>query len=260
VTKGAGPSPRPPVSLTGWARIALRSIAMVLMLIVGIPFYHLWRPFTRHNPWPRYFLSTIAKIIGLRIDVKSEPRRHGSFILANHVSWLDIPALTSVTGTAFVAHDGLTVHGWLHWLASLNDTVFIARHDRKSVARQVEQVREAVRETGSLAIFPEGTTADGQELLPFKSSLLSAITPVPDGIVVQPVLIDYGDDAGDIAWIGDEPGLDNFLRIAARSRSIRVTIHFLQPLGGDDLANRKTIATAAREAIGRALETKDSNP
>jgi 1-acyl-sn-glycerol-3-phosphate acyltransferase len=157
-----------------------------------------------------------------------------------------------VTGTAFVANDGLVAHGWLHWLCRLNDTVFVARHDRSSVARQVEQVREAIGENGALAIFPEGTTSDGTGFLPFKSSLLSALTPVPQGVSAHPVWLDYGAETQAIAWVGEEPGGLSYLKIAARWRPVRLTVHLLPALAQADLADRKAIAAAAREALVRA--------
>ena len=71
-------------------------------------------------------------------------------------------------------------------------------------------------------------------------------------IPVQPVLLDYA-DAPDIAWVGEEHGLDNFKRILARARPLRLTIRFLPPLEGEALTNRKTMAAAAREAIFGAM-------
>ena len=134
----------------------------------------------------------------------------------------------------------------------MNDTVFIARHDRTSVADQVEQVRAAIAETGALTFFPEGTTSDGTGLLPFKSSLLSAVENLARSVPVQPVLLEYAEAPG-IAWVGEEHGLDNFKRILARGRPVRLTIRFLPPLEGAALTNRKTMAAAAREAILRAM-------
>ncbi|HEX8057818.1 MAG TPA: 1-acyl-sn-glycerol-3-phosphate acyltransferase, partial [Novosphingobium sp.] len=96
-------------------------------------------------------------------------------------------------------------------------------------------------------------TSDGSDLHPFKSSLLSALDPLPPGIVVQPLWLDYGADTADIAWVGEEHGLDNFLRILARWRPIALTVHFLAPLAGEALANRKTMAAAARAAILEAM-------
>jgi 1-acyl-sn-glycerol-3-phosphate acyltransferase len=95
-------------------------------------------------------------------------------------------------------------------------------------------------------------------LLPFKSSLLAALDPLPEGIVVQPVWLDYGADAAEIAWIGAEPGLANFKRLMARLQPIRLTVHFLPPLTGVALASRKTIAAAARNAILQAMQRASS--
>ncbi|MFM5954139.1 MAG: lysophospholipid acyltransferase family protein [Novosphingobium sp.] len=241
------------ISLLGWLRVAVRIVAMLALLLACIPLYYLHRVLRLHNPWPRVFLGGVAWIAGVELAYQGEKVHRGAFLLANHVSWIDIPALAAATGTAFVGHDGLASMPLLKTLCEMNDTVFVARHDRASVAHQVEAVRTALSETGSLAIFPEGTTSDGTGLLPFKSSLLSAFEPLPPGIAVQPVLLDYGPDAAQIAWIGEEHGLDNFLRILARGRPVRLTVHFLQPLSGPQLDNRKTIAVAAREALLRAL-------
>ena len=141
---------------------------------------------------------------------------------------------------------------FLKWLCEMNETVFIARHDRASITLQVQQVRAAMDQRGCLTLFPEGTTSDGTGLLPFKSSLLSALDPLPAGVVVQPVLLAY-EDAARIAWVGEEHGLDNFKRILARLRPIRLTMVFLEPLQGPALADRKTISAAARSEIAAAL-------
>lgn len=238
------------LSPTQHARIALRLTGMLALLALSVVlFYPIRLVHPRRNPIPRLFLSGIARLAGVRLIVHGAKVHRGAFLLANHVSWLDIPALAAVTGTAFVGHDGLASMPLLKWLCAMNDTVFVARHDRASVARQVEDVRRALSDTGALTIFPEGTTSDGTGLLPFKSSLLSAFEPLPPGIAVQPVLLDYGTDAAEIAWVGVEHGLHNFLRILARPRPLRITLHFLPVLEGPQLANRKAIAAAAREAL-----------
>ena len=237
------------LSALGWLRVTIRLTAMLLLLLVSVTAFYLVKPFTRHNPIPRFFLAGVGALAGVRLRTRGEKVHRGAFLLANHVSWLDIPALAATTGSAFVAHDGLAAMPLLKWLCKMNDTVFVARHDRRSVAHQVESVRTAIRDTGALTIFPEGTTSDGTGLLPFKSSLLSALEPLPEGIAVQPVLLHFGPEAADIAWVGEEHGVDNFLRLLARSRPIQLTVHFLPVLAGPELTSRKTIAQAAREAI-----------
>lgn len=226
---------------------------MAVWLISCVPAYYLASTISAHNPVPRQFLRGIAWIAGVKLQTRGQKVSNGAFQLANHVSWIDIPAIAATTGSAFVGHDGLSSMPLLKWLCAMNDTVFVARHDRTSVHDQVAQVRAAIRDTGTLTIFPEGTTSDGAGLLAFKSSLLSALEPVPDGIAVQPVLLDYGPDAPSIAWIGEESGLDNFLRIIARRRPVEVTVWFLPELTGDAVLHRKAMAAAGREAILRAL-------
>ncbi len=241
------------ISLAGWLRIGVRLLAMLSLLALCVPLYYVHRLVRLHNPWPRIFLGGVAWIAGVDLTYRGEKVRRGAFLLSNHVSWIDIPVLAGATGTAFVGHDGLAAMPLLKTLCEMNDTVFIARHDRASIAAQVEAVRTALSDTGALTVFPEGTTSDGTGLLTFKSSLLSAIEPIPAGIAIQPVLLDYGPEAAEIAWVGEEHGLDNFLRILARGRPVKLTVHFLDPLSGAQLTNRKTIAQAAREAMLRAL-------
>ena len=241
------------LSFIGKARAVIRMVCMAALLLACVPLYYLWRLLHLPNPWPRVFLGGVVWLAGVEIVYRGHRARGGVFLIANHVSWIDVPALAAASGSAFVGHDGLASMPLLKWLCRMNRTVFIARHDRTSVAEQVETVRAALSDSGALTIFPEGTTSDGTGLLPFKSSLLSAFEPLPAGIAVQPVLLDYGAEAADISWIGEEPGLGNFLRVLARARPVQLTIHYLPVLSGESLHNRKTIAKAARDAILQQL-------
>lgn len=251
---------RPAFSLVGRLRIALRLAGMLLLLLACVPLYYLWRVVRLPNPWPRLFLGGIAKVAGARVSIAGKRASGGAFLLSNHVSWLDIPIIAGASGSAFVAHSGLADVGLLKWLCEMNDTVFVARHERRSVHAQVEQVRAALTDTGALTVFPEGTTSDGTSLLPFKSSLLSALDPPPDGISIQPIWVDYGAGAPNIAWVGEEHGLDNFLKILARRKPVPVTLHFLPVLTEAETANRKTTAIAARERILAAMALQQVEP
>lgn len=231
-----------------WPLVAIRLLAMLALLATCLPLHYLAAPFARHNPVPRGFLRGLGLIAGLRVRVVGEAAGERTVFLANHVSWLDIPAIAGATGSAFVAHDGLAQIGALRWLCTLHHTVFVARHERRSVAAQVTQVREALRDNGPLTVFPEGTTSDGTATLPFKSSLLAALEGSAN-IAVQPLRLDYGPQAPAIAWVGDEPGLDNALAILARVRPVVLVLHLLPPLPPEVLTDRKRIAAAARAAI-----------
>src|SRR3546814_6452768 len=95
----------------------------------------------------------------------------------------------------------------------MNRTVFVKRENRGGVADQINLLREALADNWSVTVFPEGTTTDGQSLLPFKTSMMQVLDPPPPAVLVQPVLLDYGPIAEWIGWIGDEAGIDNAKRI-----------------------------------------------
>ncbi|APE28265.1 1-acyl-sn-glycerol-3-phosphate acyltransferase [Aurantiacibacter gangjinensis] len=221
---------------------------MLALLIFCVPLHYLWRLLGLGRTWPRVFLTGVGVVSGLQVRRRGK-RVPGALLLANHVSWLDILALSQAANSAFVAHDGLAQFGFLKWLCEMNDTIFVARHRRSDVGNQKEEIRDALSHGKTLTLFPEGTTSDGTGIIPFKSSLLGALEPLPEGAVVQPVALLY-EDAPEVSWVGEEPGLDNFKRILARLRPIRLDVHFLPPIAGDDLANRKTITAAASEAVG----------
>jgi len=199
---------------------------------------------------PPLFLGLMGRVAGLRVRVEGTPHP-GALFLSNHVSWLDVLALAGTSRAIFVAHSGLAGHGGLKWLCEQNDTVFIARERRGSVAAQIEQVRAALG-TRPLTIFPEGTTGDGTALLPFRSSLLSAVEPLAGEVPIQPVALDYR-DAPDIAWFAAEPGIANVRKILSRRDRVELVIRFLEPLSGAALADRKAMTAAAQAAIAEAL-------
>lgn len=223
---------------------------MLAWTAVVVPIHLLVR--VAGKPWlvPPTYLTGLGWLAGLRLTVEGKPKKH-ALLLANHLSWLDIMALASASRSVFVAHSGLAGNRGLKWMCEQNGTLFITRDQRQTVAEQVAQIREALGHR-RLTIFPEGTTGDGREMLPFKSSLLSAVGDLPAGVPVQPVALIY-DDPEEIAWVGAEPGLRNAFRILARTHRVNLTLRFLSPLAGPALADRKAMAAAAREAIAREL-------
>ena len=255
----ATPAPAVPrIGLAASLRIQGRLVLIVLALLAGLPLHYLCRMVARHSPMPRLVLRAIARILGVRVRVVGTPLRRDAFLLANHVSWLDIPALAGVTGTAFVAKAEVAATPVVGWLASLNRTVFVQREARLGIAAQINALREALAENHAVTIFPEGTTTDGQSLLPFKTAMLKVLEPPPPpsgslGVMVQPVLLDYGALAPFIGWVGDEPGLANVLRVLARPGAIPLTIRFLEPFSPADHPGRKAIAAEARARIEAAL-------
>jgi lyso-ornithine lipid O-acyltransferase len=239
-----------------WGRIAL----LLLAVVSHVPMHGLWRLFRLPSPWPRWFLGRAAWIAGARVTKMGKPLRHHVFYISNHLSWIDILALGGASGTAFVAKAEIGEAPVVGWLAGLNRTVYVKRENRLGVAEQIEQLRAALDENWAITVFPEGTTTDGKSLLPFKTPMLRVLEPPPPGVMVQPVLLDYGAASEEIGWIGEEGGLNNAKRILARCGSFRLRVHFLAPFDPADFPGRKAIAAESRRRIETALVATLGHP
>jgi len=242
-----------PIGPLGWVLITCRIFLLVAALLVLLPLHYLWRAVRYGSPFPKMFLWFAARVCGAKVVMRGVPLRRDVFFVANHVSWIDILALAGASGTAFVAKKEVDDTPVIGWLARINRTVFVSREDRSGVAAQINALREALADNWSVTVFPEGTTTDGQSLLPFKTPLLRVLEPPPPGVLVQPVLLDYGRHAEWIGWVGVESGIANALRVLARPGSFRLEVHFLEPFSPQDIPGRKAIAAECRVRIEAAL-------
>ncbi|QDH34462.1 lysophospholipid acyltransferase family protein [Porphyrobacter sp. YT40] len=242
-----------PLSAMGWVRLALRALALIALIVVFVPLHYLYRVLSYGSPFPMLFLRYAARVCGARVEVIGTYLKRDVFFVANHLSWIDILALAGASGTAFVAKAELAEAPVVGWLASLNRTVFVKREHRMGVAEQINALKEALADNWSVTVFPEGTTTDGQSLLPFKTSMLSVLEPPPPGVLVQPVILDYGPVAEWIGWIGNESGVNNAKRVLARKGTFKVRLHYLEPFSPEDFRGRKAIGQESRRRIEEAL-------
>lgn len=193
------------------------------------------------------------RVLGVRLEVRGTARPGAKLIVANHVSWLDILAIDAVEPARFVSKAEVR-----HWplfgrLAVAVDTLFIERDRARDALRVVHQMAEALQAGDTLAVFPEGTTADGIELLPFHANLLQAAiaTETP----VQPVALRYfdADHAASpaIRFVGETTLAQSVWRIAC-ARRLGVQVSFL-PARSVRKADRRRLAQTLRGDIEAAL-------
>lgn len=232
---------------------AMRIIWIAVPLLFLLPLHLVWHLLKLPSPWAMLFLRIAARALGARVKVHGTPLRRDVFFVANHLSWHDIPILAGITGTAFVAQDGVRDWPIIGWLATLNRTIFVSRTEKQNVAGQVAELREAIAENWSVTLFPEGTTSDGRQLLPFKQSLFATLAPPPKPMLIQPVLLDFGDAGPDIAWLGEETGWESAWRAFTRPGSYDVGVHFLEPFNPAEMADRKVVCALSRARLASAL-------
>ena len=234
------------------ARAAARIAGLVLLFVLCAPVHLATKLLIRWSPWPPRFLRAAAWIVGARVRSQGAPPGPHTLLIANHTSWLDILVLAGATHCAFVSKDTLG-HGFIHWLADQNATVYIKRGDRKGAKDQAVTIARALEREKPVTLFPEGTTGPGTHLLPFRSTLLEAANFAARDVAIRPVAVDYGAAAPEVGWY-EEPGKANILRILGRRGTLPVTVHLLQPL--DRSGDRKQLAIAAHDAIAATLGFK----
>lgn len=240
--------------LRRWLRLA----SLFLSLVICLPLHLLWKISGHHSPMPRIFLGLAARSVGMRVSIAGDPVRHDVFYIANHVSWIDILALGGATGCAFVSKDDVGRWPVVGWLAAQNNTILIERTKRKAVNDQIATLREAISTHQPVALFPEGTTGNGVELLPFKPTLLAVLFPPPRDIRIQPVYISYGARTDAIAWHSNEGATSNVGRMLSLPGKTEVVLHFLEPLHPGEHPDRKSIAQQARTRIEQAQHASAS--
>lgn len=243
-------------------RFHLRVAAMAGGLLVCVPLHFLWKLGKGPSPWPRRFLGFAGRRAGLRVRVEGRPLPGHVLFVSNHVTWLDILAMGGATGAAFVSRDDVERWPLVGWIAGLNDTIYVARNARREVHGQADRLRRTLARGRAVALFPEGTTEGGHVVLPFRPSLFASLFPPLANVKVQPVAIDYGAIAEEIAWVGDEAAGANAKRVLSRPGGIPVTLRFLEPVDPHAAGDRKNLAARARAEVVEAMTMleSDGNP
>jgi len=249
-------------------RIAVGLVAVALALIPVILFQPVLMRIGRgESAIPKLWHRTVAWALGLRIrTVGTMSDKRPLLLAANHISWTDIAVLGSFLDVHFIAKSELA--GWpvMGWLCRFQRTVFVDRNSRGRSGDQANEIAERMGEGHALVLFPEGTTGDGNVLLPFKSALFGAAKMVIDQkktdiVHVQPVAIAYTRLQGmamtrkqreHVAWIGDQD-LWPHLKSVMGQGALDVEVRFGQPIAyraGDD---RKALARAAEAEVRRMM-------
>jgi 1-acyl-sn-glycerol-3-phosphate acyltransferase len=234
-------------------RLTLRTAAILAGLLFCVSLHYLWKLLRARPIWPQIFLGYVGACCGVRVRVEGEPLRDKVLVVANHVSWLDVLVLGGAAPVIVVARGDVRDWPVVGWAAGLNDTIFVARDIRSQVRDQADTLRQALADGRAVALFPEGTTDGGRELLPFRASLFASLFPPLDGVRVQPVAIDYGDAIDDVLWLDEESFAVNAKRILSRPGTMRVTLRFLDPIDPHEAGDRKTLAARSQEEVAQAL-------
>lgn len=159
------------------------------------------------------------RVLNVNVSV-SGPAPACGLLVSNHLSYLDILVLGSITPAIFVSKS--EVRGWpvFGWLARRAGTLFIERARRSDVARVNDEVDRLLEAGMLLVVFPEGTSSDGRDVLPFKSSLLEPIVGRRHPLSVAHISyeVEDGDAGEDVCYWGDMTFGAHLLKLLTKGR------------------------------------------
>lgn len=218
---------------------------------------------------PVFYHRCVCRLMGVRVSMSGAPAIGGVLLAANHTGWLDIIVLSSILPVSFIAKTEVASWPFFGLLASLQEAIFIRRGARAKVAEDRDRMRRRLLAGDALVIFPEGTSSDGNRVLPFKTALFGA-AELPlgeDGAhrmrhpPVQPVSLAYvglhgmpmgRENRPFFAWYGDMELVPHLLEAFARG-PIDVAVEFHPPLTIDEAGGRKELAAVAERAVRSGL-------
>lgn len=209
--------PHPPAN----ARIAgvrsasmpfVRAFLFVSAMIAAFVFLVPVQTIARRRGWPIQgaiqmgFCRVMCWILGIEVRSSGVIAKVGPrFVAANHVSWTDIIALSSLSPFVFLAKREVARWPVLGNLARLQGTLFVNRSARRDLQRTNASIMKVLREGRDLVVFAEGTSSDGADVLPFKSAHFDAVQSWEGDLRITPVAIAYSDGVRpiDAGWYGE---------------------------------------------------------
>jgi 1-acyl-sn-glycerol-3-phosphate acyltransferase len=199
----------------------------------------------------------LLNILNVKLTVEGSPpnqKLNNAMFVGNHISWLDIYALNSVHPVRFIAKSEVARWPILGWLAKQTHTMFIERAQKKDAKRVAIEATESLSKGDCLCYFPEGTTSDGTELLPFKSSLMQA--SINSNAEVWPLAIHYPNKDGSantrMAFVGETTFIDSIWQIISLHQS-EVKLHFLPKINAHSY-ERRELTQHIKRAIAAHLK------
>lgn len=222
--------------------------------------------------FPNWYHRQVCRLLGVRLHIEGAiaPDRP-VLVVANHTSWLDIPVLSAVAPLSFVAKKDVARWPFVSTLAKLQRTVFVDRERRSAVGETTNEMTARLAAGDAVVLFAEGTSSDGNRVLPFKTSLFAAAKPPParggegaavsagSDVVVQTLSLVYTRLHGVpinraarpiVGWYGDME-MQSHAWALLKAGPLDVTIRIGEPIPLETFADRKDLARRSEEEIRR---------
>jgi len=265
----------------GWPMRALAGLraSFLLVLFVGITlplmlvqYVLLKLNLPQGRTLPHAYHKLVCQLFGIRLHIKgSIDPGEAALLVSNHISWLDIIVLSATAPVSFVARADVGSWPFVSLLAKLQRSVFIDRARRTMAKQQAGEIAKRLAEGDNIVLFAEGTSSDGNRVLPFRSALFSAAAGDGSGsaAMVRMVMIAYTHLHGLpiqrhqrplVAFYGEMDMLSHVWNVL-KSGPLDVTVSISEPVPLGSLSGRKELAALSEERIRRVfVEQLTSRP
>jgi len=252
----------------GTIRLCLRLSTMLcwaaIMLAIRMSFWPLARfDEARDRRWRRFWFRHWARghmwLFGARVETRGTPPTPPFYLVANHLSYMDIFLISAHTGCGFVARGDMANWPILGTACRSLYILFIDRTSRKDAARVNDLITHTLAMGDGITVFPESRISRGIDVEPFKSALIQPA--VAANTPVHYVTITYRTPEGArpanevVGWWRPEPLFYHVKRLL-RQPGFTATIHFgAAPLSGLD---RKSLSKSLHDAVRSQFVPVDS--
>jgi len=209
----------------------------------------------------RYY-SALCAALRIRVRVVGEPVRDRAVLfVSNHVSWADILAVGSITPIAYVSKSEIAGWPMVGPAAKAQRTVFVDRSRRHQTGDAIAEIVQRLAGGTSVVLFAEGTSSDGNRVLPFRSALVGAVKEASaraeSGILIQPMSICYTGLNGipmgrqhrpTVAWYGDLDFMPHIKAFIERG-AVDAVVSYGEPVAADGTADRKAMTRSLEGAV-----------
>ncbi|MBN2120797.1 MAG: 1-acyl-sn-glycerol-3-phosphate acyltransferase [Candidatus Omnitrophica bacterium] len=216
----------------------------------------------------------IAAILGIKIKLSGQTqflKTKGTFFVSNHLSYIDGVVVSSISPLIFIGRSDLKTWPLFGALTNLSDTIFVNRINYSNIHNELERIVSVLRARINVVLFPEGTSTNGKELLPFKTSFFEA--PLKAGCRIVPLAIRYLSVNGQeinqsnqdfVYWYGDMYFFPHLLGVAGL-KEVVLEVKVFEPLETENVNGktfsfqRKYVGSVCQEIINNHLnhhETK----
>ncbi len=245
-------------------RVLFKLLFFVPTVIAYIAVSLFWRIWTRDLARRRhhythtvsFFCGLALKFMNFHVNPINAPPKDESFLLVgNHLGMLDILVLSSVHPSLFITSVDMRETPGLGLLTDMGGCLYVERRNRANILSEIGEIRTALQQKFSVTLYPEGTSTNGERVLPFKKSLLTSAAGT--GIPILPVVVNYRRVNGEpmshkwrdhVFWYGDQSFGPALLRILSL-RSVEVDIEFCQEIDVHSDEERRQVAAHLYDVI-----------